>query len=71
MWFGSGVAVAVVSAGSQSSDSAPSLGTCIYRGCDPKNQKKKKKVRQKQRTNYTLMGGGGVEQVSVVGWAAI
>ena len=36
---GSGVAVAVVQAGSCSSDSTPSLGTSICLGCGPKKQK--------------------------------
>uniref|UniRef100_A0A8D0WRM8 FAM13A-like domain-containing protein n=1 Tax=Sus scrofa TaxID=9823 RepID=A0A8D0WRM8_PIG len=43
--LGSGVAVAVVEAGSCSSNSAPSLGTSIYSGCGPK--KKKKKLNEK------------------------
>ena len=41
MWFGSGIAVAVAVAGSCSSDSTPSLGTSICRGCGPKKKKKK------------------------------
>ena len=40
-WLGSGVAVAV--AGSCSSDSAPSLGTSICRGCGRKKQNEKGK----------------------------
>ena len=38
-WLGSCVAVAVVWAGSCSSDSTPSLGTSICRGCGPKKKK--------------------------------
>ena len=38
MWLGSGVAVAVVPAGSCSSDWTPSLGTSICRRCDPKKK---------------------------------
>uniref|UniRef100_A0A8C3WX78 Uncharacterized protein n=1 Tax=Catagonus wagneri TaxID=51154 RepID=A0A8C3WX78_9CETA len=43
MRLGSGVAVAVVQAGSCSSDSTPSQGTSICCGYNPKNTKKKKK----------------------------
>ena len=39
------VAVAVVEAGSYSSNSTPSLGTSICRRCGPKKQKKKKKIK--------------------------
>ena len=42
IWLGSCVAVAVVSVGSCSSDSIPSLGTSICGKCGPKKQKKKK-----------------------------
>ena len=42
MWLGSGVAVAVVQAGSFSSNLTLSLGTSICHGCGPKKQKKKK-----------------------------
>ena len=42
-WLGSGIAVAVTQAGDYSSDSAPSLGTCICRRLSPKKTKKKKK----------------------------
>ena len=38
--LGSCIAVAVVYAGSYSSDSTPTLGTSICHGCDPKKQKK-------------------------------
>ena len=44
MQFRSGVAVAVIQAGSCSSDSPPSLGTSICQGYSPKKQKKKKKT---------------------------
>ena len=39
--LGSGIAAAVVQAGSCSSDLTPSLGTSICRGCGPKKTKKK------------------------------
>uniref|UniRef100_A0A8D0SIM2 Lipid-binding serum glycoprotein C-terminal domain-containing protein n=1 Tax=Sus scrofa TaxID=9823 RepID=A0A8D0SIM2_PIG len=42
-WLRSGVAVALVYAGSCSSDSTPSLGTSICHECGPKKTKKKKK----------------------------
>ena len=38
--LGSGVAVAVAQAGDYSSDSAPSLGTCMCQGCGPEKTKK-------------------------------
>ena len=38
-WLESGIAVAVVEAGSCSSDWTPSLGTSICHGCGPKKQK--------------------------------
>ena len=44
MGFGSSVAMAVVLAGSCSSDSTPSLGISICRGCGPKDRKRKKEV---------------------------
>ena len=50
LWCGSqtqlrsGVAVAVAWAGRCSSNSTPSLGTSICRGCGPKKQKDKKKL---------------------------
>ena len=43
-WLGSGVAVAVVWAGSCSSDCTPSLGTSICRRCSPKETKDKKNL---------------------------
>ena len=42
--LGSSLAVAVVQAGSCSSDSTPGLGTSICGGCSPKRPKGKKKV---------------------------
>ena len=39
--LGSGIAGTVVQASSYSSNSTPSLGTCIYRKCGPKGQKRK------------------------------
>ena len=44
LWLRSHIAVAVVLAGSCSSDSTPSLGTSTCPGCSPKKKKKKKKV---------------------------
>ena len=43
-WLGSGVAVALVQAGSRSSDWTPSLGTSICHACDPKKTKKEKEL---------------------------
>ena len=48
MKLGSGVAVAVVEAGSCSSDWTPSLGTSICFGCSPKKTKRPKKEKGKQ-----------------------
>ena len=42
-WLGSRVAVALVKAGTYSSDSTPSLGTSICHRCGPKKQTKKKR----------------------------
>ena len=44
MWLRSLVAMAVVEAGSCSSDSTPNLGTSICCRCSPKNKKTKKKT---------------------------
>ena len=49
--LGSGVAVAVVEAGSCSSDSAPSLGTSICCGSGPKEQNKQTK---NQKIKFTF-----------------
>ena len=46
MQLGSGIAVAVVRAGSYSSVLTPSLGTFIHHGCTPEKKKKKKKNRK-------------------------
>ena len=43
MWLRSHVAVAVVQAGTYSSDLTLSLGTSICHGCGPKNTKDKRK----------------------------
>ena len=48
MRLGSGIAVAVVQAGSCGSDSAPSLETSICHWCGPKETKKKKKKRKRK-----------------------
>ena len=47
MWLGSGVAVAVVQAGSYSSDETPSLGTSICCQCGPKKQQTNKQTNLK------------------------
>ena len=63
-WLGSGVAVAVVYAGSCSSDLTPSLGTSMCRECGPKKtnqstnknkRKQKKKDQQKQVQKQVLL----------------
>ena len=46
MRLGSHVAVAVVLAGSCSSNLTPSLGTSMCHGCGPKKEKKKKVYKQ-------------------------
>ena len=52
MWLRPCIALAVVYASSYSSDSAPSLGTSICRGCGPKETKKKKeKEKEKKERN--------------------
>ena len=68
--------VAVVKVGSCSSDSTPSLGTSMCRGCGPKEKEKKKKilcprVREKQspwgfgrRRKLTLTSSGIFESES-------
>ena len=48
MQLGSCIAVAVVQAGSCSSDLTPSLGTSIGHGYGPKKKKKKKKKRKEK-----------------------
>ena len=48
-WLGSGIAVAVVQAGSCSFYSAPSPGTSICCGCSPKKQKIKIKIKIKKK----------------------
>ena len=57
MWLWSGVAVAVVSASSYSSDSTPSLGTSICRGCSPKKQQQTNKQRQRNYSVWCYNGG--------------
>ena len=62
MWLRSGVAVAVVWAGSYSSDATPSLGTSICRRCSKKTKKKKKKKEEagsdKDHNSAAVRGGG-------------
>ena len=41
MWFESGIAVAVVEAGSCSSDLTPTLETSMCQGCDPEKKKER------------------------------
>ena len=48
MGLRSGVAVAVVEAGSYSSDLTPSLGTSISCGCSTKKTKKKKEKKERE-----------------------
>ena len=61
-WLGSCIAVAVVEAGSYSSDSIPSLGTSICLRCSPQKEKKKKKklfcwgIIRGWRTNLSIPG---------------
>ena len=45
MWLGSGIAVAVMQAGSCRSNLTPSLGTSICCRCDPKKEKKKEPLK--------------------------
>ena len=52
MRLGSDVAMAVVQTGTCSSDSTPSLGTSICRGCGPKKTKRPKNPKINQ--NYTV-----------------
>lgn len=54
--LGSGVAVAVVEAGGCSSDSAPSLGTSVRRGCGPYKTQQKQEVLMFTTTWMTLEG---------------
>ena len=54
MPLGSGVAVAVVEAGSCSFDLTPNLGTSICRGGGPKKAKKKKKKKKKKKVGETM-----------------
>ena len=61
MWLTSGIAVAVVSVGSYSSDSTPSLGTSIcHRGGSKKKKKeKKRKCIYSSSIDWSARGGGG------------
>ena len=52
-WLGSGVAMAVMKASSYSSNSTPSLGTSICRGCGPKKTKDKKKKKREREIEFT------------------
>ena len=51
------MAVAVAVAGSYSSDSIPSLGTSISRGCGPKKTKKKRKKYHLANTRVIIISG--------------
>jgi len=53
MRLGSCIAVAVVWAGSCSSDSTPSLGTSICFGCGPKKRTKKKEKKRHRKGSKT------------------
>ena len=53
--LGSGVAVALAQAGSNSSDQTPSPRTSIYRGWGPKKDKKTKRKKKKKKRNGSLV----------------
>ena len=61
MLLGSGVAVAVVWAGSGSSDSTSSLGTPVCLGCSPQKTKKKKVQTPRQRGHWDKIGSPEIE----------
>ena len=61
MWLGCHVAVAVVYAGSYSSNSTSSLGTSICGGRGPKKTKKKKETKRFQ--NYLRKNGSLIERI--------
>ena len=48
-WLGSGLAVAMVEAGSCSPNETPSLGTSMCRGCSPKKKSKKQTKKESYR----------------------
>ena len=52
-WLGSGVAEALVKAGSCSSDWTPSLGTSIYHGRSPEKTKDEKKKKERKKRKKT------------------
>ena len=68
MRLGSGVAVAVVQAGSNSSDSAANLGTSICHGGGPKKKKKKKKKKKEEAGHRELKKGSTIGYVE--GWVS-
>ena len=61
LWHGSqmqlrsGIAVAMVVAGSCTSNLIPGLGTSVRYGCSPKNQKKKKKKKYSKPLNNSRL----------------
>ena len=62
MWLRFYVAVSVAQVNGYSSDSTPSLGTSICRGCRPKKKKKDKINKMKDMTEHddkeNMMGEG-------------
>ena len=57
-WLRSHIAVAVVEAGSYSSDSVSNLATSICHRCSPKKTKKEKKCKSLELTRYPELGQG-------------
>ena len=55
--FGSHIAMAVVQAGSYSSNQTPSLGTSICCGCSPEKTQSQKKKRRRRRRRFLHVNG--------------
>ena len=66
--FVSYVAVSVAEAGSYCSNSTPSLGTCIYRGCGPKERQKNKITVITAMTDVTERATGLCHGPSTLVW---
>ena len=74
MWLGSGIAVAVVQASGNRSDSTPSLGTSLRHRCGPKKDKNKTKqnktkTNKKTNTKHFRMCAreqGGIEETKFI-----